>query len=65
MKDTSATAKWMIDNPNDEPCPAGHSDAQMWRRRRGLEQGPREYRHVAEMARYEAAMDEKRKRGEQ
>jgi hypothetical protein len=65
-KKLSLTAQWMRDHPEDVPCPQGHSDAQMWRRQRGLEARPgepeREALRQKYEQKYEQAMIEKRAR---
>jgi hypothetical protein len=51
----SPTQQWMVDHPNDVPCPRGNASA--WRRKRGLDKAG-----AALRAKYEAAMAEKRRR---
>jgi hypothetical protein len=54
----SKSAQWMLDHPYDEPCPKSHSDAQMWRRKRGIEVlvTSRTLRIEAKKAEYERRM---------
>jgi hypothetical protein len=63
MRKLSLTQQWMIDHPDDEPCPRNHSAAQRWRRKRGLERDPiKEAKQEADRTKYEAAIAEKRAR---
>jgi hypothetical protein len=54
-KKLSATAQWMLDHPNDVPCPATPSAATAWRRKRFANPN-----FAAERAKYDAAMAESR-----
>jgi hypothetical protein len=54
-KKLSPTQQWMADHPDDVPCP--RSNANAWRRKRGLDAAGSAIR-----AKYEAAMAEKRER---
>lgn len=56
----SRTAQWMLDHPNDEPCPTGppgdyqaHRAARIWRKKRGIIPEPAARK---QRAKYEAAM---------
>jgi hypothetical protein len=57
MANHGVTAQWMLDHPNDTPCPAMADAAKGWRRKRGLEQSPQQ---KAKQAEYEAIMREKK-----
>ena len=58
MAKLSATKQWMIDHPNDDPCPKSLAAAKAWRRKRGLDAAS----IAALRAKYAAAMAEKRAR---
>jgi hypothetical protein len=36
-KKLSPTQQWMLDHPNDVPCPKTPNAAQAWRKKRGIE----------------------------
>ena len=61
-KKLSASKQWMIDHPDDVPCPNGPDAAAAWRLKRGIYTGESEIR--AQWAKYEAAMAEKRAKTE-
>ena len=45
-KQITPTQQWMLDHPDDTPCPAkgGGSAARAWRIKRGLQQDPNEWK---------------------
>ena len=57
MPKLSTTKQWMIDHPDDTPCPRSPNAARSWRRKRGLELTPK---HQMLLAKYEEAMAAKR-----
>jgi hypothetical protein len=62
-KKLSRTQQWMLDHPDDVPCPRDPMSARSWRIKRGLQQAPeREVADRVQLAKYEAAMAEKRQR---
>jgi hypothetical protein len=61
-KKLSATKQWMIDHPDDEPCPLPQRSpnaAAAWRRKRDLD-GPDRAANP-QWAKYQAAMAEKKR----
>ena len=63
-KKLSTSQQWMLDHPDDTPCPRGPLAAQAWRRKRGLERDPaaevRQAKHADWLRRYEEALAAKR-----
>jgi hypothetical protein len=60
-KKLTMTEQWMLDHPNDEPPPQDRLRAMEWRHKRfGDTHAARKKR--ADLAKYEAAMREKRER---
>jgi hypothetical protein len=59
-KKLTATQQWMIDHPNDTPCPLQPHGAAAWRKARGI--GANAGAERAKVAQYEAAMADKRAR---
>jgi hypothetical protein len=59
-KKLSRTAQWMIDHPNDLPCPLQPHAATAWRKARGI--GANAGAERAKAAKYTEAMAEKRAR---
>jgi hypothetical protein len=53
-KKLSPSQQWMVDHPDDVPCPLTPCAAKAWRMKRGL------VRPNEQMRKYEAAMAEKR-----
>jgi len=60
MPKINLAKQWERDHPDDEPCPKDPNLAGVWRRERFLEDTAKRRKHEATLAKYEAAMREKR-----
>ena len=58
-KKLSMAQQWLVDHPDDEPCPRDPNLAGVWRRKRGLEDTASRRKIHAKQAKYDLAIVEK------